>query len=96
MLLAGAGEGFLIDADRNMSCHGRVVELVFGSVSLEYGTNSISRTVLYTERSSLCRREGKIKERSIRKRRTKTNQELKLKQQIDREHNFILLMNGKR
>ena len=68
-LLPGAAEGFLMDADRNMSCHGRVVELVFGSGSLEYGTNSISRTVLYTERSSLCRRERKIKESSFRKRK---------------------------
>lgn len=99
-LLPGAGEGFLIDADRNMSCHGRVVKLVFVSGSLEYGTNSISGTVLYTEKiGSFQKRERdrQIKAGSFRKRKTRTmtNQELTLKQRLDRTR-FILLKDGKR
>lgn len=74
--MPGAGEGFLTEADRNMSCHGRVEELGFDFGSLEYGTNSMSRTVFRTQRSSLCRR----------RERKRANEELTQKQQIDREH----------
>lgn len=85
--MPGAGEGFLTDADRNMSCHGRVEELGLGFGSLEYGTNSMSRTVFRTQKDQVFAEEERESSfEKINRERERANEELTQKQQIDSEH----------